>query len=258
MHVTRKFGAVVLGSAVVAVGTLGVQAMLARHRAGPITRPGFRIDETVNGEADGPTLRVAIIGDSTVEGVGVLHERDTLAVHVARRAASLLERPVHIRGFGITGARAADVLADQVPQLDDGGTYDQVLVAVGANDATHLTTSGSYESRLRRILEGVRRAQPDAEIVIVSVPGFAAARAVPRPLRDVFESRAAALRGRQRELLRELGDERLHYADVYTDPTPRMVANPESISRDGFHPSRIGYGYWADEIGPVMAAAARR
>ncbi|MBA3586444.1 MAG: SGNH/GDSL hydrolase family protein, partial [Chloroflexi bacterium] len=37
--------------------------------------------------------------------------------------------------------------------------------------------------------------------------------------------------------------------------SPRFEGRPEATSSDGFHPSPIGYGFWADAIAPAVVAA---
>lgn len=65
----------------------------------------------------GPPLRLAALGDSGMAGVGVGGVEQTLPVLLAGRLADALRRPVHVRGYARSGARTADVLAEQLPQL---------------------------------------------------------------------------------------------------------------------------------------------
>ena len=66
-----------------------------------------------------PVLELAVLGDSTVAGVGSPTEAETLAVLVAQRVADALGRPVHVVGHGVSGARTATV-GVQLDAVADG------------------------------------------------------------------------------------------------------------------------------------------
>jgi lysophospholipase L1-like esterase len=48
------------------------------------------------------------------------------------------------------------------------------------------------------------------------------------------------------------------FVDLAADASPRFAGVPEATSSDGFHPSPIGYGFWADAISPSVVAALGR
>jgi len=252
---TAKIALSAGGVVLLAAGTLAAQVLITRQRAGPVVRPDFTLDYLARAGHAEPPLEVAMLGDSTVEGVGVLRERDTLGAQTARQAAALLGQPVHIKGYGVSGARAQDVLTEQLPRLRAGRTPDHVVVVVGANDATRLSSARGYEQRMRSIVDEVRDIAPSAKITLATVPGFRAARALPQPFRTLVDRQAGRLRERQADIAASVPGVRV--ADIYTRPTPRFEANPKAIGPDGFHPSRVGYGYWADELGPVVAQPHR-
>src|SRR5690606_33064927 len=102
--------------------------------------PAYRVDavrEPPVAAARRP-LRLAVLGDSTVAGIGAAQADDALPVLVAERVAPALGCRVVVTGFGVSGARTADVRREQVPALVGAG-FDVVLIVVGANDVTHVT-----------------------------------------------------------------------------------------------------------------------
>jgi lysophospholipase L1-like esterase len=172
----------------------------------------------------------------------------SLPVLVGERVAVALGRPVAVTGLGVSGARTATVLAEQVPRL--GGRYDAVVVMVGANDATHATPWW----RLRRDLDAViRAARGRAPVVVLGgTPRFHRNRIIPEPIRTVLDRYSTLLRGQQRAAVRAVAG--VAFVDIAAEASPRFLGVPEATSVDGFHPSPIGYGFWADALaGPVVA-----
>lgn len=95
----------------------------------------------------GAALEMAAFGDSTVAGVGVHNVAMTLRVQPAQLVAEGLGMPVHVVGYGCSGARTRDVLLGQVPAMRHAA--DVSVVVVGTNDVTHLTPPPALASSSR-------------------------------------------------------------------------------------------------------------
>ena len=230
------------------VALIGVELVLIGRREFLPMDPGYRIDETVPAP-DGATsepLHLAVLGDSTVAGVGSPTKAESLAVLIAERVAAGSGRPVHVVGFGVAGARTATVLADQLPAL--AGRWDGIVLVVGANDATHATPW----PRLRADAEAMlRRATAHAPVVVLAgTPRFHANEIIPEPLRTMVDRYAGLLRGEQRAAVAAVPGAR--FVDLAAEASPRFLGRPDATSPDGFHPSPIGYGFWADAIAPAV------
>jgi lysophospholipase L1-like esterase len=165
-------GVLVLAGGVVAVmGLIGTEVVLAGG--------GLILTEYDPGLADGriePTdppstadavepLRVTWIGDSTAAGVGSSSADESVSRQVGRRLADELDRPVDVQVVAVSGARVADVVASQLSLVDPEA--DVVFISVGANDTTHLTSSGTFADDYRTMLDGL----PDGGLVMCH-PGF--------------------------------------------------------------------------------------
>ena len=81
-----------------------------------------------------------VLGDSTAAGRGANYANG-IAVRTARHLAR--SRPVLLVNLAVSGARVADVARDQLPAAVRLKP-DLVLLAVGANDATHFTPNGRF------------------------------------------------------------------------------------------------------------------
>lgn len=241
---------VVFGAPLIAAGALAVQILIVM-RGDYLAPPGG----TVSAEVGSPTgdheepLRVAVIGDSTVAGTGADDIDGTLPVLLGERLAVALGRRVSVVGHGISGARTGDLIGTQVPRIDGA---DVVLVVIGSNDVTHLTPPWVLRKQTRQLLESLR----ETPVVLGGVPLFGGATALPQPLRWLVGRYAAVLREVQRDVA--VPAEGVEFVDIAREASPRFRGVPDAMSGDGFHPSAVGYGFWADALAAGVVRAVDR
>jgi len=224
--------------------------LLSRREFLP-TNPGYRIDLLVpapDGGTDDP-LDLAVLGDSTVAGVGSPDAAGALPTLIAERVARGTNRPVHVVGHGVSGARTANVLNEQLSGVSSD--VDAVVIVIGSNDATHATPwlqlRADTEAMLSRATDG------GAVVVLAGTPRFNSNQIIPEPLRTMVDRYSGLLRGEQRAAVEAVPGAR--FVDLATEASPRFLGVPEATSVDGFHPSSIGYGFWADALAPPVVAA---
>ncbi len=232
------------------VALIAVELALLSRRDYLPTDPGYRVDTRTEPTASGTgePVRIAVLGDSTVAGVGSPTVAESLPVLIAQRLADRMGVPVDVVGFGVSGARSADV-ADQLERVGPG--FDAVVVVIGSNDATHATPWPD----VRRQTEVALRHAVDrgVEVVLAGTPRFSGTHIIPEPLRTAVDRYSGVLRGEQRAAVAAVAGTR--FVDIAADASPRFAGRPEATSPDGFHPSPIGYGFWADAIVPTLAEA---
>lgn len=259
MHIlrSRTARAVAVGTALVggSVGVLGVEAAVTSSRARRhLIEPTYRVDHVAGERFPGRPFRIAVLGDSTVAGVGAASEVDSLPVQLATRAAEALGRPVHVVGYGKTGARVAGVLSDQVPRLREAPPgIDVVVVVAGGNDVTHFTAPRRFTSTYGELLDQVAVANPESRVVAVGAARFLDTFAVPRPLRDAWDGYSRLLEGRQEH---EAAVRGIPFTDIARESSLRYRGRRDSVADDGFHPSVVGYGMWADAMLPQVLGGA--
>ena len=231
-----------------AVGLIATElAILSRRPFLPFDT-GYRVDELIpapDGRTEAP-LRLAILGDSTVAGVGSPTARNSLPVLIAQRVASGTGRAVRVAGHGVSGARTADIAARQLSALVD--RVDAIVIVVGANDATHATPWPRFRADVELLL--LAAADRAAVTVLAGTPRFHANPIIPEPLRTFVDRYAGLLRRQQRSAVEGVPGTR--FVDLAADASPRFIGVPEATSVDGFHPSPIGYGFWADALAPAV------
>lgn len=141
-----------LSAAAILVG----QAWHAGHRP-DLPSLSNQDPSAVLGDPANPSLKVALLGDSSVTAPGVEPLDDCWARRVGHRLAATYH--VKMVSIAVGGARAADVLRYQVaPALAQ--EPDIALVCVGANDALRAVAVQDFERDLGRILRRLNESIP--------------------------------------------------------------------------------------------------
>jgi lysophospholipase L1-like esterase len=256
-----------LGTALGAfAGVVAVQFMRLRRMEFLPPHPGFYVNHVVPsspGPSSGPRLRMVVMGDSTTAGVGVERAEDALPYLIARRVADAERRDIHVVSYGWAGARAADLVHDQLPRAIEPlratetdsflAGADVVAIVIGSNDATHNTPPGRFRASLRGVLEGIRETAPGARVVLAGIPAFRGALRAIEPLIFLADQYARLLRPISRAEAARVG---AAYADLARDVPPLIRGRTDVLSQDRFHPSVVGYTAWADVIADALLSGA--
>ncbi|WP_290050631.1 SGNH/GDSL hydrolase family protein [Amycolatopsis solani] len=185
---------------------------------------------------DGEPFRLAVLGESTVDGVGAADHEEALTGCLARELARD-GRAVRWQAVGRTGANARTVRAELVPLIRPA---DLVVVALGVNDTIELRTAPAYRRDLLALVVELRRRLGPVDVVLAGVPPMSRFPALPRPLRDVLSARSSALDAAAAELVRVPGVTHL--------PMDPALLDPAAFASDRFHPGPAGYARWAQTL----------
>jgi lysophospholipase L1-like esterase len=229
----------------------------ARGRADLPAVPGYAVDATVPAAPGPPAsggvpLELVVLGDSTVAGVGAPTAEGCLPVQIAGRLADLAGRAVHVTGLGVASARTEDVLEVQVPRLPRR-TIDVVVVVAGPNDVVFRTPPARVRRATSELLQRVRDAT-GAPVVLVGNPRFGPISNVSPPVRALADSLGVAVGRAQRRGVLDAGHGAT-FVDLAAAVLHRFNGLEGALASDGFHPSPVGYGVWAEAIAPHVAAA---
>lgn len=187
---------------------------------------------------NGPTRRLLLVGDSIIAGVGVEQLVDALPGQLARALAERHRCRVEWHAHGDNGASCADLLR-QLPAIPPVKA-DWILVSVGVNDVTRLTTARAWRQRLTALLTALTIHSPQAQVLLAGVPPMQRFPGLPQPLRQVFGWRAARLDGVGQQVA--AGIDNVHHL-----PTP-VPDDPTAFASDGYHPNALACGEWARVI----------
>ncbi len=196
------------------------------------------------------TLRLLVLGESTVAGCGIATQDDAIAAHAARVHSQRLRRTVEWTAVGRIGVTARQAARDLEAPVAAAPRADLLVVALGVNDVMRQTPGGAYARDLAAVLGMVRRHHGPLPAVIAGVPPVGSFPALPQPLRALLGLRARWLDRAAARLARTDG----HAAHV---PMRMPGLARHLFAADGFHPSAAGDAVWAEALGAAAVPLVR-
>ncbi|MGN0063161.1 MAG: SGNH/GDSL hydrolase family protein [Nocardioides sp.] len=241
-------GITLLGGAV--YGLFRIQAGIAMRTVGPTDR---RTPPDASGwyglRHPGPTIEIALLGDSIVAGYGVETIEETVGAHLATSLTRRSRRRVHLTQFGVVGARSID-LDEQIDRAVP--TSPQVaVILIGANDVTKTQRPAVA---VRALAEAVRRLrEAGIEVLVGTCPDLGTIEPIPAPLRQMARKWSRSLAAAQSIAVVEAGGRTISISDILG---PEFEASPATMfGPDRFHPSSEGYWRLAEILTPSVLAA---
>lgn len=224
-------------SRVVAVPLSPILVPQARHLRRIIPRlPDAALPWTGRFEGHRP-LQLLVFGDSTAAGVGADTQQEALPGSLARQFSERFRRGTSWRAIGENGATSRDLLTRFIAEACDS-SYDVVFLSIGANDALGLRSRGAFSRDIRRLVERLREASPDAVILVSLMPRFDRFASLVNPLRWNLALHATSLDDGARAAVTGL-------PGVFAIPKPPPYTATFWAS-DLFHPSAAGYQEWVN------------
>ncbi|MFN2635213.1 MAG: SGNH/GDSL hydrolase family protein [Thermoanaerobaculia bacterium] len=214
-------------------------------RPEPLTAPRHATSTSLG---SGAPLLYLVLGDSTAAGVGADYEQGIVmatARHLGR------SRRVEVVNVAVSGARFRDVISGQLPRAR-GIKPDLVLLDVGANDVTHLTSSRSVRRDLEEILRSLLAANCEARIVVTGAPDMGSPPRIPFFLRGIAAVRARRMNRIARRAVTAHG---LTFAAIAERTGPAFRRDRTLFASDRFHPNARGYALWAAVLDEALDAA---
>ncbi len=186
----------------------------------------------------GELLYVAL-GDSAAQGIGASAPAAGYVGLLAERIAAVSGRSVRVVNLSVSGAKVADVLADQIPRLQVLSP-DILTLDIGSNDIRRFD-----EVSFTRDTRALMSVLPPRTIV-ADVPCFYGGRSEERAL-------LAA------RIMREAASARGHtVVELHAATEARRDARERNdFALDLFHPNDSGYRVWAAAFIPAVEARAR-
>ena len=191
----------------------------------------------VNGQ--GQPLHLLAMGDSIIAGVGTGIMEYSLPVQFAKALAKSRRYRVHWRVEGKNGADISQ-LRHYAGQIEEDQMADVILISIGVNDVTGLSSARHWSSELNRLLLELRYKWPQASVIVMGLPPMSKFPLPPQPLRFTLGLRAATLDSIAGELLAD-------HTNMLHVPT-EMDPIHHDFCEDGFHPSAKACEFWAEEL----------
>jgi lysophospholipase L1-like esterase len=257
---TPTRGKVVIASSVLAgaagvVGGLGygfsqllaAQSAAADERVRPFVVAAPPVREYY-GDPSAPLITLAVLGDSSAQGVGVSDFDHTfggwIGLHLAERG-----HRVRVLCAAQDGSRAVH-LADQVAQVLPGRP-DLVVISTGTNDVRNRTSPRRAARELGAAVAQLR--ESGAQVVVGTTPYLGIVKAVDQPLRQLAHVSSLLLERAQLHAVSAAGGVAV---PLGARLTPLFAADRALFSPDGFHPSQRGYALIGEHMLPALLSEA--
>src|SRR3954466_6403895 len=169
------------GLGIAGVGGLLAQARGARRAIGQPFGNNGPDGSGLYGHGPGEPVELAMLGDSSVVGLGVTDPRHTPGAVLAGGLAALSRRPIRLTVVGVVGAESRD-LDEQIDRLFAVTPLPHAaVIMVGANDVTHRLRPSEA---VRCLALAVRRLRERGTAVVVGTcPDLGTVEPIPQPLR---------------------------------------------------------------------------
>lgn len=183
----------------------------------------------------GPPLRMLILGDSAAAGVGVQLQADALSGQLSKQLARTHQTSWQL--WATNGSKSQNLI--ELLEQERQQAFDVVLVSIGVNDVTGVTSQQKWLAHLQKIIEILFNKFTAQQIIFTALPPMHYFPALPQPLRWIFGWRAKQFNRNLQGLL--ASNPHCSFLELNTP----MLA--EYIAEDGFHPNDKTYKIWARE-----------
>ena len=208
-----------------------------------------------------PELHIMIVGDSAAAGVGSETQQEAL---VGKLIPILQQQPTINEQFAVlnwslqatTGHTSFDILRRLYIMPAPNKPIDVMILSVGVNDTTSSVAVDKWQQQIKDIIAIAQRKFGVRKLVFLSLPPMAQMPAIPAPLNNFVGAKASILDG----ILQQICMAHDNVTYMATD-FPRMIAEHSNgtpidikvmFASDGFHPSSLMYGYWAQQLSELI------
>ena len=189
----------------------------------------------ITGSGDN-SVRLLVIGESTVAGLGARTHSQALGGRFAEQLSNRLGTPVSWTVVGRNGVTARRTIDELVP-LIPGENFDYILVGLGGNDVMKLSSPRKWRRDMTQLLAILQEKNPNATIYVTNCPMIKYSPAIPHPIKFLLWELSKLHDANIKEFT--AGMDRVFY---YHQPTDLQL---DGFFADGIHPSEQGYSDWS-------------
>ncbi len=168
---------------------------------------------------------------------------ESLSVRFAGALAEFTQQRVDWFVLGESGL-AISGLMERLETLDPVEEPDVILISIGVNDVTGLSSTKNWRRNVGRLLDRLNSDWPGAFTVFTGLPPMSRFPLPPQPLRFSLGMRAATFDTIASRLIAERPD--AQHIPTLIDP----LVN--DFCEDGFHPSAASNILWAEELAAAI------
>lgn len=207
------------------------------------------------------TLTVMVVGDSAAAGVGSQTQQEALVGHLI---PILTQQPLIHTTFdtlnwslqATTGHTSFDILRRLYVLPTPSQPTDVMVLSVGVNDTTSNVSVDKWQQQIEDIIAIAQRKFGVRELIFLSLPPMAQMPAIPAPLNNFVGAKAAILDGMLQQICTAHDGVTYMATDFARMIEEHSNGSPIDIrvmfASDGFHPSSLMYGYWAEQVAELI------
>ena len=227
-----------------------------RHGQVQLDNPAGNLPNTLKDNRQ-QTLNLMIVGDSAAAGVGSETQQEAL---VGNLIPLLTQQPIIQTTFNTlnwslqatTGHTSFDILRRLYVLPAPSQPIDVMILSVGVNDTTSNVSAGQWQQQIENIITIVQRKFGVRELIFLSLPPMAQMPAIPAPLNNFVGAKASVLDNTLQQVcaahdgVTYMATDFARMIDEHSNGTPIDIR--VMFASDGFHPSSLMYGYWAQQL----------
>ncbi len=207
------------------------------------------------------TLNLMIVGDSAAAGVGSETQQEALTgklIPILEQLPAIHNQfdALHWSLQASTGHTSFDILRRLYVLPAPSQPIDVMILSVGVNDTTANISIHKWQQQLEGIITVAQRKFAVRVLIFSSLPPMAKMPALPAPLNGFIGAKATRLDNILQKVCEKHNG--VHYmaadfaqmAEEHSNGAPIDAA--AMFASDGFHPSSVTYGYWAQQLATLM------
>ena len=227
-----------------------------RHGQVQLDNPTGNLPNTLKDNRQ-QTLNLMIVGDSAAAGVGSQTQQEAL---VGNLIPLLTQQPIIQTTFNTlnwslqatTGHTSFDILRRLYVLPAPSQPIDVMVLSVGVNDTTSNVSASQWQQQIENIIAIAQRKFGVRELIFLSLPPMAQMPAIPAPLNNFVGAKASILDNTLQQVcaahdgVTYMATDFARMIDEHSNGTPIDIR--VMFASDGFHPSSLMYGYWAQQL----------
>lgn len=206
------------------------------------------------GLAKSRTLRILIMGESTMAGVGVKRHKDGFAGALAQELVGHSGEAVYWKVHAKSGSTASSVGKELLPSVQETD-WDLIVIGLGGNDTFKLNHPVRWKRQIKALIDNIRLKFGNRPVVFANMPPI---RDFPAfsPLMKFTLGNLVDLLGEALEEVVEEMDNAYYASDTIAvnDWMERYKTSREIFDffSDGVHPSQLTYQILAKQLGEFI------
>ncbi|WP_227686728.1 SGNH/GDSL hydrolase family protein [Psychrobacter fozii] len=218
---------------------------------------------SANTQKDGvrKMLNIMVVGDSAAAGVGSQTQQEAL---VGKLIPALQQQSAIHTQFdeltwslqATTGHTSFDILRRLYILPTPSQAIDVMVLSVGVNDTTANVSVRKWQQQIEEIIAIAQRKFGVRKLIFSSLPPMAQMPAIPTPLNNFIGAKASILDRILQQVCAEHDSVTYMETDFAKMIEEHFDGKPVDIAvmfaSDGFHPSSLMYGYWAQQLSELI------